>query len=229
MKKILDISPYFELRDGKWIFIGKELELFIPAVYQDRGLFDFGSTASSLGVFQLRINNSYTANLLLLAKIEIEFESDRVVEEEGYSYIVLNILPGQAFICNTELVKNPNLLYTIFMTFIALGKIPPYLDYDAVQSIFDNDKLVCGVSLNVNHSIWEMIYAHMHRDMKDPYKLYRYSAMTDKPQIVSLHAISHLPGSITSRIVGSFMSDGVVSSLVDTNVKESNIVENLLR
>jgi len=229
VKKILDISPYFELKDGKWIFVGKQLELFIPAVYLDRGLFEFGNIASSLGIFQLRINNSYTADMLLLAKLDIEFESDRIVEENNYSYIVLNVLPGQAFINNIELVKNPNLLYSIFMTFIALGKIPPFLEYDAVLSTFDNDALICGASLNVNHAIWEMIYSHMYRDMEDPYKVYRYSAMADKPRIVALHMVSHIPGSVTSKIIGAYMTDGIVASLTDFTDREPSVVENLLR
>lgn len=229
MKKITDVSPYFEHKDGQWIFTGKHLELYIPTVYADRDLLSVGSTALSLGILQMRINGMFTTNLLLLTKIEIEFESDRQVEEDGYQYTVLEVLPGQALIKNSVIVKNPNLIYSIFMVFIALGRIPPFLDYNTVQSIFDNDNLLCGVSLGVNHAIWEMIYAHMYRDKQDPYKVFRYTPMTNEPQIVALHNISHGPRSTSSKLIGAYMADGLVSALVDTNPKEPSIVENLLR
>jgi len=229
MSKITDVSPYFKFEKNQWIFTGKELKVYIPEVYQGRNLLSIGNTASSLGVLQLRINGKYEATLLLLNKIEIEFESDSKVTEHEYEYIVLNVLPGQALIRNTRLVKDPGSIYNIFMTFVALGKLPPFLDYDATQSIFDNDRLVCGASLGVNHSIWEMVFAHMHRDKEDPYTFYRYTKMDKEPQIVSLHAISHGPQSTSAKVIGGYMSDGLVSALVDKSEKESSLIENMLR
>lgn len=227
-KKISDISPYFKQEGEGWIFTGKKLEVYIPTVYQDKGLLVLGETANTLGICQLVINDQFEADFLLLSKIVIEFTNQREEKKDDYPYIVLELINGQAFIKNRKLVKDSDLVYQVFMMMLAYGKVPPFLNYNSIQSLFDNDRRACGIDLGVNRCIWEMIYAHMHRDEKDPYQYYRLTPMTKQPVIVPLHAISHSPRSTTAKIVGSYMTDGMVSGLVD-EPDEPSTVENLLR
>ena len=149
--------------------------------------------------------------------------------EDGVSYVVLSLTTDSVFIVNSSIVKSSGIIYEIFVTFLALGKIPPYIDYNTIQSLFDKDKEDCGVSLGVNHSIFEMIYAHIYRDSEDPYTFYRHTAMTKPPQIVQIRQISHGPTSVSARITGSYLSEGVTASLVDDTVRTPSLVENLLR
>jgi len=229
MQQTKDISTFFKRVEDRWVFTGKHLEIWIPAIYQDRGLLTLGEIAKTLGIFQLRFNHQVVADFLLLAEIEIEFTNDRKEEEDGTSYIVLELKTGQSFIRRAILVKDSNVIYDIFVTMLGLGHLPKFLNYQSVHQLFDNDKRVCGINLGVNHSVWEMIYSHIFRDSKDPYKHYRHTSMTNPPQIVSLNQISHGPTSTTSKIVGSYMNEGIISSLVDDNQGDPSLIENLLR
>lgn len=229
LTKITDVSKYFEKTGDKLIFTGKKLEVYIPHFYQERGLLELGYNATSLCILQLRINDAYYANLMILSKIIIEFITSRVETENDYKYIVLSLENGSAFMANTNLMKNPNIIYDIFVAFLSLGRIPPFITYDMIQSLFDNDKAHCDIDLKVNHCIYEMIFAHIYRDKNDPYMFYRNTPMIDEPIIVPIHQISHGPSSTTARIVGSYLSEGLTAALVDETNHAPSKIENLLR
>lgn len=229
LTKINDISSYFVKKGLQWVFVGKKLEVWIPKLYEDRGLLTLGETALSLGIFQLRINDVYYANTMMLARIGIEFVSTRKETEEGYPYIVLTLEKDSVFMISSNVVKNTNVIYEVFVAFIALGAIPPFVTYDDIQQLFDRDQSDCGVNLKVNHSIYEIIFAHMYRDKKDPYTFYRNTDMANPPVIVNTHQISHSPQSTTARVVGSYLAEGMTASLVDDTERISSKVENILR
>lgn len=229
LKQIKDVSSFFKRKDDQWIFTGDKLEVFVPSIYSERGLMVVGETATTLAIFQLRINDTYFANFLFLGKVNIEFNSLRNETEDGFKYTVLELIKGSVFISNLMIVKNSDILYDIFTMFLAYGKIPPFLGYNEISQLFDNDNKHCNTSLKVNHSIFEMIYSHIFRDKTDPYKFYRHTPMNEKPIIVALHQISHGPISATSRIVGGYLSEGITSALVDETTRVPSTIENLLR
>ena len=217
------------MTDNQWVFTGKKLQIWIPAIYEERDLLTLGDTATSLGIFQLRINDTLSCDMMILAKVNMDFVTDTRVIEDDYQYIVLDLKAGSVFIRNTDIVKNSNLAYGVFMTFIALGKIPPFINYNMINSLFDNDKKCCGISLNVNHAIFEMIYAQMYRDSSDAYMFYRHTDMRKAPRVVPIHQISHGPQSTSAKIIGSYMKEGIVASLVDDSEHSPSVVENLFR
>lgn len=229
LKKITDVSNFFKLENNQWIFTGSKLEIFIPKMYEERGFLTIGEYATSLGIFQLRIDDTYETNFIILSKLVIEFISSRTVTENDYPYIVLSLEKGSIFIQNNLLIKDQNLVYPIFVTFFALGKIPPFIDYNNIHKLLDKIKPQCGVDLKLNGTIYEMIYAHIFRDAKDPYTFYRNTPMTEKPITVALHQISHALQSASARIIGSYFTEGVTAALVDETERVPSTIENLLR
>jgi len=227
--KVSSIAKYFEKKKDTWVFNSKKLQILVPAIYEERGLLSLGTTVTSLGIFKIIINDTVTTNMLLLAKIGMNPSLTEKVTEDDYDYISLTFNKGDVFINNTNIVKDGNLTYDVFMTFLALGKIPPFIDYSSIQSLYNNDLRCCGISLGINHSIYEMIFAHMYRDKKDPYKFYRYTTMKSKPTIVPIHQISHGPKSNSAKIIGSYMNEGVVSALVTEPDDDPSTIENMMR
>ena len=224
-----DLSPYFKQDGDRWIFTGKKLEVYIPKVYEDKGLLRLGEVVTTLGIIHLRINDMFYSNLMILARLTIEYINIDTVTEDDYDYVVLTLVENSVFIKNRYIVKDSDLIYTTLMVFLALGKIPPFISYDNIHRLYDNDKKHCGVDLSLNHSIMEMICAHIYRSKDDPYQFYRHTRMNEKPIIVPIHQISHAPQSTTARIVGSYLTEGITSSLVDDTERTPSIVENLLR
>jgi len=230
MKKIYSLDNYFDKKGTQWIFTGKKLKVYIPAIYENRNLLELGTKVTSLGIFQLRINDALIADMLLLNQLVMSPSNTERITEDGYQYVVLSFNKGDIFVNNTDLVKNGKLAYDVYMMFISGGKIPPFMSYDNVQALFDNDKKCCDISLNVNHSVFEMIYAHMYRDKADPFQFYRLTAMKKPPTVVSMMQISHGPTSNSSRMIGAYMNEGVVAALVNDPDKDSqSLIENIMR
>lgn len=224
-----ELSRFFIKEKNKWIFKGDKLELYVPKIFEEKGLLVIGEHLTTLGIFQARINDTYYCNFMFLGKLLIDFISYQNVTEDEYQYIVFTLIKDSVFINNSTVVKNGDILFNIFNMFISFGKIPPFLNYEDVKSLFDNDFNHCGISLNINHVVFEMIYAHIFRDVKDPYTFYRHSPMTDPPKIVPLKQVSHMPSSVTARIAGGYLSEGITSALVDDSKRNPSTIENLLR
>lgn len=229
LERIRDISRFFTKKDNQWIFTGNKLEVFIPRIYEEKGLITIGEEVSTLGIIQLRIDDKYSANILFLGKLVIEFSEYRYVTENDFKYIVLSLIKNSIFIQNSIIVKNGDLLFHIFNMFLSFGKIPPFMKYEDIKYLFDHDNDHCGISLKINHAIFEMIYAHIYRDTKDPYMFYRLTSMIEDPIVVPLKQISHMPASTTSKIAGGYLSEGITSALVDDTIRNPSTIENLLR
>ena len=229
LTKTNDVSKFFKHENNQWIFTGTKLEVLIPKDYFDRKLLTLGDIATSLGIFQIRINDTYFANFMILARLNIEFITYRNETIDDTQYIILLLEKNSVFIQNSKIVKDSNLIYEIFVFFLALGKIPSFIQYEDISKLFDNDSNHCGVDLKINHSIYEMIYAHMFRDNEDPYRFYRHTMMNKQPVIVPIRMISHGPTSTSARITGSYLNEGLVSSLVDETERAPSKIENLFR
>jgi len=227
---LTDISKFFIRKGDQWIFTGNKLEILIPEIYRDRNFFEvIGDYCVSLGVVKLKLNDTLEASLMIITKLMFGFSDISSAEDDGERYIVLQLKRDDVFIQQATIIKNSNIAYELFMSFIALGKIPKFVSYESISRLFDNDNKCNGINLNINHSIFEMIYAHMYRDSKDPYTFYRHTTMKNNPTIVPLHQISHGPVSTSARIIGSYMKEGMISSLVDDSDKEPSLIENMLR
>ena len=204
------------------------IDVYVPEMYSDRGIYHNDEYVSVLGILKVVVNKKIDITLMMTTMLTMVPSSVSKETIDDYPYIVLHFNKGDLFIRNTELVKDSKVMFDIFNTFINLGKIPPFISYSQIQHIFDNDKLLVGLNFGINHSTYEVLFAHMYRDKKDVFKFYRYTPMKDAPEIVSMNQISHGPVSASSRMIGGYMNDGVVSALVHDN-EDPSVIENLLR
>jgi hypothetical protein len=228
LKFLKDKSKYFKKVDGSIIFKGKKLKIYVPKNYADQKLFSIDNTVHTLGVLRYEIDNTYYSNMILLLMLEIDPSEINSINIENNAYYELVLYKNDRFLCNTNIIKNNDLLYQMFVSFLALGKIPTFLPYDKVSSLFDNAKEHCGISLGVNRVIFEMIYSHVYRDKADPKKFYRHTPMKELPLIIALHMISYSPTSNLAKLMGSYMKEGLISSLDDVQ-NTTNEIENLFR
>jgi len=233
MKKINSIDKYFDfnIKENKIIFIGDTLSILVPKYFEDRGFLVIENTIKTLGICKLRINEQYEAILMMIIMLILNKPREiNTVEDDGELYYSLNYKKGDVITNNLITIKNPSLLYKLYMTFFALGKIPKFMNYESFSFLFDNDKLLGGMDLKTNHVIFEMMVAHMARDKDEPFKYYRYTKMKDDPIFVSLHSVSHGPVSSTAKLAGSYFDDALTSSMVVEHDPDSRYkLENLLR
>lgn len=210
------------------IFTGDKLQVIIPQRYEAYGHLEIGETVITIGVCDLLIDDTYQATLNMLTKIEIAHSEISKKTIEGQVYFVLTLYKGDRFICNTEVIKDSSVLFTIYSEMVTKGHMIYNMNYDQVAYLLDKSKELCDTSLRVDHVILEIIYSHIARDTNNLAIQYRHTDMKDDLKFIGLRTISYSPTSTTARLLGSYWNEALNSSVL-TEVKNSSILEDLLR
>jgi hypothetical protein len=66
----------------------------------------------------------------------------------------------------------------------------------------------------MDHVIFEIVYAHLHRDKDDITKFYRNTDMKKPPQSIPLRSVNFGPTSTTAKLLGSYFDDGLTATLI---------------
>jgi len=197
----------------------------IPKDYITRNLLVLEDIVKCFGFFRIIIGNEIFDFLLINI---LEMKPSEVEKDDEYVYLIF--YKGDVFIDNTYLIKEPKILFKIFVTFISLGKIPKFIDYKKIHNLFNNDKKIAGRSLGASRLAEELIFSHMARDKKNPFTFYRNTPMKDSPLYIGTKNISHGPRSSSAKLGGAYFNDGVYSSLLsDYNKDDDFTIERLLR
>jgi hypothetical protein len=231
MEKIKDLNKFFTIKNDKLIFSGgKELIIRIPKRYEVYGLLDIQDTINTLAVLGIEIDNKYMCGLKLLGMFEIptkEYEEE-VINNIAYIKIILE--KDDIVFNSIKTIKNSSITYAIFVEFMTYGKWPYFIDYDSACTILERANLDTGMSLNVNRIVYEFIIAHLARDADDVNVFYRHTNKKKPPNLLMLRSVSHATESTTSKVLGSYFNDGLVSSLVHEPPNDSNYeIEDMLR
>lgn len=224
------LSQYFKYDPDKYqiVFEGESLEVRVPRRYENHDLLVIADDVRTLAIFELIIDDKHVTGCLLPAVINMEPSDTYFSTIDGVDYAILQFTKGDIFISNTNIVRNPALAYAMFVEFISLGNMPRFLSYNDVAFMFDTASDICGMNFPVNHAVFEMIYSHLFRDPNQLTKAYRLTDMTEPPAFVQLRSVSYGPDTTTARLLGSYIGDGIDSSLVHQTEQRSEL-EDLLR
>jgi hypothetical protein len=223
------MDKYFKHDDRKGVvlFIGDTLEIYIPQRYERYGCLHVEEFVMTMGIFDMVINGSEETGMFLPSMIRIEPTTIEQTNIGPAAMYKLTLHKGDVFM-RTETVKNGTLAYVIFDNFISLAKQPKFFDYRLMMFMFDVVIRTTGVSFNVDHAVFEMIFAYLCRDPDDPSKQYRHGSMRKDPLFVSLKHAATLTESTTSKLLGPYFDDALDSALIN-QADQTNEVEELLR
>ena len=230
--KITDIDKYFKYDDKnkEMIFMGDELKIYIWQRFEVYQLLQISDTVQTIGIFDMVFDDTYRAGMNMLAMIEIDPDDSTIVNvQDSGSYVVLTLHKGSRFICRTDIVRNTNLIYSVFVEFITRGKWPYIFDYNNIAALFDNAAKLCDAKLPIDHAILELIYSHLARDSKNISIQYRHTDMTEPFEMIPLRSVGYAPTGNASRILGSYFGDALNAALVNPNTDQPHIYEQLLR
>jgi hypothetical protein len=227
---IKDIDQFFSYdpQQKSLTFNGTSLVVYAPKRYEVYNLLKLADNVTTLGVVDLIINDTYQAGLLLLTTIEMEPDTVSTVMVDEIQYIKMTLSQGSKFICNTERIADASIVYSCWVEFIARGKLPYFIKYDELATLFDTTKSICDQALNVDHVILEVIYSHLARDPDNMSIQYRLTDMKEAFKFISLRNVGYATTSSTSRLLGSYFQNALNSSLIQTTSDHSEI-EDLLR
>lgn len=215
--QVMDRFFRYDAKAKTMTFVGDTLEARVPKRLESYNLLNVADTVTVLGVMDLIIDDTYNARLHMLAKFDTEPEELESVTVDGLEYMVLRYSTGARFIAKTQVVKNKDIIYAMYVEFITRGNLPYWYEYDNLAWLFDQAKSMCDAGLDVNRSIFEVINAHLARDAKSRFTQYRHTDMAGPFSFIPLRSISLAPDSTTARLTGSYFSEGLNSSLISTN------------
>lgn len=218
-----DVSKYFQYdpKTNRTIFTGDTLHMYFPKRYEANDLLTHTDMLHVLGICRMVINGTIEGGLLLAAIISIRPSETytETIEEEPYLVAVLK--KGDIFMDTNDVIQNDKLGYILWVEFIALGRIPPFITYENIHELFDKIAKLTGIKFPVNHVVFEMVYAHIYRDADNITKKYRHTPRKKPPVIVELRSIAYGPDTTIDKIVGSYSNDGLNSALVNYSDQSS--------
>lgn len=224
----MDLNQHVQKnKNGEVIVTGGPITIMIPRSYEKYKRLNITDEIDTLAIFEMSIGNE-TKEFFLPATVVMRPSLVEYVTNEGQDYVRAVFEKGDIFIKNTNVVKNAYIAYIIFSEYIEKGQIPRYLTYNQLAYIFDTVQKITGCKLPAEHAVFEMIYAHLSRDQKKLSVPYRLTPMSESPKFLKLKDVPHAATSTTAKLIGSYLNDSLVNSMVNAAEDESD-VEDLLR
>ena len=211
------------------IFTGSLAKVYIPLRYEVHDLLGIENVIRTLGIFQVEVKGEEVPyNLLLPAILSMKPSATEQRKINDIEYLICSFVAGDIFLESMTIIKQNFVLSKMFIEFIRNGNMPPWLTYDQMGPIFDVAQVMCGASLPVPHAILEMMVSHCSRDPDKLSVKYRYTNQKKQPVFLGLRDTTNVRDSTTSRLVGSYVMDGINASIVNQSQQRSE-VEDLLR
>ena len=211
------------------IFNGDKMTILIDKMYEKHRLIHVARTVKTIGIFEYKIgDNDKFHGVFLPGIIEIEPSEINFIKDGNKEFIKLTLYKGDYFMKTRKIIKNEQLAYVCFALYYEDGKMPSWIPYEKRSFIFDTLKHVTGISFPVDHTVFEVITAHLTRCKSDIFKEFRFS--DDKRDILQLKLkdVAHASNSFTARSIGGNLADSINVSLTHKNTESSDI-EELLR
>lgn len=222
-----------EAPDGSIVCLAP-MKVHIPTRFEVRDLLTVGKDIFSLAVIPLIIEDKYYAVLNIAAKVQLKPLTIKKIHIDEVEYYELGFDKGSTLFKTKNVVKDSDIVYKMFDEFVQKGNVPWYMSYEDMGNIFNSVKKYAGVNLGNNPEITSLIISFISRQENDLSKYYRHT-LNDfndlnkkKVSFIPLKSVIYNATGTLDRIAGSYMSDGIISSLV-MPTKESDQIEKLLR
>lgn len=222
-----------ETPDGRLITT-KECKIYIPQRYDAIGLASIGVETHIVGLFAMVFDDKDYGVMCVNSMMRSQPTKTEKVKIGHTDYYELTIPAGGTVVADLNLVQRDLLVYYIYNEVISAGKIPWYLTYEDLGSIFDTAKEYANANIGSNREITEMIISQIARNSEDRSIFYRTTAAEPeqlkkkKPSYIPLRSVIFAATNTTNKLAGSYMQVGVVSALV-TPSTEVERMESLLR
>lgn len=204
----------------------------IPERYDGRHLASIGTEIHILGFFAILMGEKYGVSQTI-AMFRINPSSIEKVSVDGVVYYDFHFEPGDTVFMSTDLVQNDVLTYYVYDEHIDKGNYPWYFNYFDIAKLLDSAEEFAGVYLG-NRAILSLIISTTTRDPKDLTRLYRHiyfkpeDIVKNPPAITPFRSVIWNTSDTTSKIIGAYTNDSLVSALVNPSDRVERI-EELLR
>lgn len=218
--KVFDALSEVKVGNNYTLVAKQKLDVYFPKYWLESELGSFESKVNVIGFIAIVLDDKYFSHIDVLSYITFNPYDSSSVKIEDVEYFKLSYLPGETMVDNTTLVKDGVTSARAFNEFMSKSKIPWYLRYVDVCTMFYTSELHAGYNTKTDKAIESFMTANRSRDPSDPSKLFRYSIksqddlMNASPIMLPLTSIS-VASNTTSRFAGSYMKKGIVESTIN--------------
>lgn len=219
---------------GNKLVTTKGCTIVIPARFAEKGLATIGIETQIIGIYAIIAPDGSYGVSMVNAMMKITPTSTNVVKYGDDEYYEFYFEPGSTVCPDLMLLKVDTLVFTIYDEIIAKGRVPWYLRYDDLAHLFDSAQYHAGAKIGENREITELIVSMISRDPRDRTKYYRQTvkALDDlqkrPPSFIPLRSVVYNATNTHTKIMGSYLKDGVVSALNNPSDRTERL-EDLLR
>lgn len=222
------------VRKGDLLVTPTGCKIYFPVRYAERKLAVIGSEVTVVGYFGIVIDDKYYGVSKSTAKMNLKPSSLTIRDIGDEQFFELGFDPGAIVCTNVNLVVVDTTVYYIFDEIFAKGHIPWYYNYEDLTKMFVSAKKMSGFFPASSNVVMAIIAASITRDIKNPTTYYRQIVKTDedlrgiKPLFIPFRSVIFGANNTTSKILGSYFNENILSALVNPS-KKTEGVENLLR
>lgn len=230
-KRVTDVL--IELEDGRLVTT-KRVCIYIPTRFAERGLAYIDTENYIVGIYAIVLEDTFYGVSLVNAMINIDSSEINRIKIDDEPYFEFVFIPGSTVFKSVNLVKTDVLTYSIYDEFFSNGKIPWYVNYQDLGRIFDTAKYHAGAAIGTNKEVTELIASMVARDSNDRTKYFRTTLneqadlKTKEPTFIGLRNVTYSATNTLNRLGGSYMSQGIVASLVNPAEREERLESILL-
>lgn len=209
----------------------EDCKIYFPKSWLSGKLGTIDSRFNVLGVFAIVVGNNYAVSDCM-AKMPLIPDEVNAVKINEIDYYELSWLKGSVICPNRFLVKDKQLLYHVFEEFHGRGRQPWYIGVVKLISLFHTSVLHGGASLNTNQAIISLLTSARARQ-EDRTKYFKEQLITQSdltrhsPVMIPLANVAYGSTNATARLYGGYLTEGLVSELVNPSERQEKI-ESLL-
>jgi len=216
------------------VVVTKPIRVVFPQRYINKELAHMGTVVNVLSIIAILDDegNYGVVNLPVFLKLQPSITSE--IDMDGSVYIALDFNKDDIYLDTVELPRTSSMMMPMFDEFIAHGRVPWFLNYDDLSNIIINANEYAGVSIGDNPFAFELL-AYI-STVNEKNKLERYCMAIKKqddikkikPYFIGLTNPQLSYTNTTTRVTGSYLKEGILSSLLNPS-DEVTTIEEILR
>jgi len=201
--------------------VSDDVIVTIPTRYIEAGLATIDNVVKTIGIYAVidSKNNYAVCNTPIYHDLSPFSIEDTSIGDVKYK--ILNFHKGSVFMPNTKGIVNADVLYPIFKDLFAGGRVPWFMDYEDLCSVFVESKKYINNKLGSSTLAFEIVTSVSARDASNLTKYYRLTNMKNKPKYVGLDNKYYSYNNTGAKLIGSYMKTGMMTSLLDPETKTS--------
>lgn len=166
-----NLSQYFKVVDTKIVFIGDELQIFVPSAYLESSLAEpIGDQFSIFGILNVKckVGGKTEKATLNVPTFNIFYPANTFgdTDEEGNKVLVMQFFKNDAVMDKATRADMTN--SQLFLQMICAGKLPASIPYSKLLEVWDTNLAANNMNYQVASTIKEIILAEMNRTKGKP-------------------------------------------------------------